>query len=44
MGRQMHVTVNHGSQNAFLRLLDDNFMIHQAVDFPPLQLIGQALP
>lgn len=31
-GRQMHVTLNPGSQKGFLRPLDDNFMMHKIVD------------
>lgn len=30
----MHVTMNHGSQNAFLRHLSDNCMMHQTMDLP----------
>ena len=42
-GRQMHITVNRGSQKGFLRHLDDNFMMHKIIDSPYYSLLDRHL-
>ena len=43
MWRQMHITLNRGSQKAFLRHLDDNCMMHKIASSPYYSLLDKHL-